>query len=313
MKNFLQRATSLLLVVAFLALIASSTLNNSTAASGLSSVSTTVANPDNQKKASVLTGENAKLHIKALRAQNKAVNRAVKDMEKMGRQIDWEHSTVLYTVDPSQAKNSSRADTKFRKASFAPETMSNADGEMTFVSYYGPDNYWDGTVYVTDYNTGATDVYNSTVDGYGSLEFNETSQEVYEVYYPPDGGPPQYEGGGGPGGGCGDGPCILEGPVAKLYKNNKLKKVDHSEAAHATRVIPVGFFGWLSRFFRCLGRATVYFAERCVSPSPSFRNNLICAVVGAFQAAGCCAAYNGRSRGPLNPNNTGPGGGYCYR
>lgn len=255
-------------------------------------------------KIETMRGESARQHVRALRARHKGLNRAMKDMEKKGRQVNWENSAVLFTIDPSISQ-AQRA--KYRNVAFSAQDayLQNADGEMSFISYYGADNTWDGTVYVTDYSTGATDVYNSVVDSGGYAEFTEAANEVYEVYYPPDGGEPI----GGGGGNCGGNyACLEEQQISKGQQNGAI----FQKASH-TRVFARGFFKWLWNFFKCLARSTSHFAERCVAPSPSFRNNLICAVVAAFQAAGCCALYTSRSRGPLNPNNTGPGGGWCYR
>lgn len=306
MKNSLRRLTNFVLAAAIFALTIP-----------IAPVSATVADKDKDKSAKKMEsfrGEAAKQHIRALRARHKGLNRAMKDMERMGRQVDWDQTAVLFTIDPAISQKDRDARAKIQNVSFSAQDsyMSNADGEMSFITYSGDGSYWDGTVYVTEYATGATDVYNSVVDSGGPIDFTESAYEIDEVYYPPDGGTPV---GGGGGGGCGGGDtrmlCYDEPMMTDNNKSNGNEAV-FQKASH-NRVLAYGFFSWLSKFFKCLGRATSYFAERCVAPSPSFRNNLICAVTAAFQAAGCCAANAKRSRGPLNPNSTGPGGGYCYR
>lgn len=303
MKNSLRRLMNFVLAAAIFALTIP-----------IAPVSATVQDKGKDKsgrKMESFRGEAAKQHIRALRARDKSLNRAMKDMEKLGKKVDWEQSAVLFTIDPAISQKERDARAKIQKVSLnAQDTyMSNADGEMAFITSYGDGTYWDGTVYVTEYATGATDVYNSVVDSGGPVDFTEYAYEIDEVYYPPGGGEPIREGGGGCGGG--DYRMLCEQQMMTGVEKNENKAV-FQKASH-NRVMAYGFFSWLSKFFKCLGRATSYFAERCVAPSPSFRNNLICAVTAAVQAAGCCAANAKRSRGPLNPNNTSPGGGYCYR
>jgi hypothetical protein len=262
------------------------------------------------KKMESFRGEAAKQHIRALRARHKGLNRAMRDMERLGKQVDWEQTAVLFTIDPAISQKDRDARSKIQKVSYVQDTyMSNADGEMSFITYSGDGSYWDGTVYVTEYATGATDVYNSVVDSGGPVDYTEYAHEIDEVYYPPDGGEPIREGGGS----CGGGDVRMLCDTQYITENKKTANEAVFQKASFNRVMAAGFFSWLSKFFKCLGKATVHFSERCVAPSPNFRNNLICAVTAAFQAAGCCAANAKRSRGPLNPNNTGPGGGYCYR
>ena len=61
---------------------------------------------------------------------------------------------------------------------------------MIFVTYGGPDSYWDGTVYVHDNYQEAT--YNAVVEDYESPE-TSVWEVVDELYYPPDGGDPERE------------------------------------------------------------------------------------------------------------------------
>ncbi|HEY0098043.1 MAG TPA: hypothetical protein VGB76_03715 [Pyrinomonadaceae bacterium] len=313
MKNSLRRLTNFVLAAAIFALTIP-----------IAPVSATVQDKGKDKSAKKMEsfrGEAAKQHVRALRARHKGLNRAMKDMEKMGKQVDWDQTAVLFTIDPSISQKDRDARAKIQNVSFSAQDsyQSNADGEMSFITYSGSGSYWDGTVYVTEYATGATDVYNSVVDSGGPVEFTESAYEFDEVYYPPDGGEPI---GGGGGGGCGGdgGMRTYDQPQMLCYEtmymtDGKTKSGNEAvfQKASFKRVMAYGFFSWLAKFFKCLGKATSHFAERCVAPSPNFRNNLICAVTAAFQAAGCCAANAKRSRGPLNPNNTGPGGGYCYR
>lgn len=294
MKNSLRQVMSVFLAFAVFAL----TLVTVPAAAATNPQATDNGQNNKLKKIETMRGESARQHVRALRARHKGLNRAMKDMEKQGRQVDWENSAVLFTIDPtiSQAQRA-----KYRNVAFSAQDayLQNADGEMSFITYHGADNNWEGTVYVTDYSTGATDVYNSVVDSGGFTEFTEAATPVYEAYYPPDGGDPS----------CGGNyKCMDTVIMAQGQQQGAI-----FQKASYPRVFAAGFLSWLSKFFKCLGRSTSYFAERCVAPSPSFRNNLICAVTAAFQAAGCCAANAKRSGGPLNPNSTGPGGGYCYR
>ncbi|HEV7905544.1 MAG TPA: hypothetical protein VGO96_17010 [Pyrinomonadaceae bacterium] len=308
MKNSLRRLTNLVLAAAIFAL--------TLPVAPVSVAAQDKGKDKSDKKLESFKGDSAKQHIRALRARNKSLNRAMKDMEKLGKQVDWEQSAVIFTIDPAISQKDRDARAKIQNVSFGAQDsyMSNADGEMAFITSAGSGSYWDGTVYVTEYATGTTDVYNSVVDSGGTIDFTESAYEIDEVYYPPGGGEPIREGGGDGGcGGTGIDPRRLcyDQPLMTDNKGSGNEAV--FQKASYNRVFAYGFFSWLSKFFKCLGRATSYFAERCVAPSPNFRNNLICAVTAAFQAAGCCAANAKRSRGPLNTNNTGPGGGYCYR
>ena len=172
MKNYVRPARGLVLVAIMMSLMLPMTFSSSVAANNDSPVS---PQPEQQidlpkqLPPGAYKGEAVRRRINALRATNKALNRAMKDKEKVGKTVNWELSAVLVFPAAKKKEVAKLSLPKMMNASFAPvsnsfapvqETLSDGTGEATFITYNGPDNTWDGTISVTDYYTGENAVYN---------------------------------------------------------------------------------------------------------------------------------------------------------
>ena len=298
MKNQVRSATGLLLVAIMISLLLPMTLTSSVAA-----VNASPAQPQSEQQTDlpkqlppgVFRGEAVRRRINALRATNKALNRAMKDKEKVGKTVNWELSAVLVFSAQKKQQVATLNLPRMMGTSFAPvqETLSDGTGEATFLTYNGPDNTWDGTISVTDYYTGENAVYNGEMWDFGATNDPAVWDVTYEAYYPPDGGSPTE---------CPAGRVCMEQQVQAKYNRAESSAaglmVKASYAPTTKSAAPVGFiFRWFSSFWRCFSRTAAFVGRQCVSPQPNIRNSLICAMAAGVYAAGCCARFSNQNSG----------------
>lgn len=301
MKNHVRYLTSFLLVAIMLSAILPMAASSTVAAGNIDPVQPAGGQ---QKELGdrlfpgAYRGDAVKRRINRLRATNKALDRAMRDKEKAGKQVAWELSAVLVFTAPKKTQLAQLNLPKMMGNSFAPEqaTLSDGTGEATFITYDGPESTWDGTISVTDYYTGENRVYNGEVWDFGAPDDPSVWDVTQEIYYPPDGGDPSECPPDG-------GPC----QVMLMSKNHEAGPSTGSmfvkaSYASATAEPPGAIFRWFSRFWRCFSRTAAFVGRQCVSPQPNIRNNFICALAAGVYAAGCCARYSG--------NNSGQG--ICY-
>jgi hypothetical protein len=296
MNNYVRSVTGLLLVAIMLSMLLPMPF--------ISPVRTVKASPvqpqreqeelPKQLAPGAYKGEAVRRRINALRATNKALNRAMKDKEKIGKTVNWELSAVLVFPE-AKKKQVAKLSLPKMAASFAPaqETLSDGTGEATFITYNGPDNTWDGTISVTDYYTGENYVYNGEMWDFGATNDPAVWDVTYEAYYPPDGSDPVE---------CpANGHCMIQ---PSQVKNNEAGSSAASQMVKASysptmkSASPPGFiFRWFSSYWRCFSRTAAFIGRVCVSPQPNIRNSLICAMAAGVYAAGCCARFSGQNSG----------------
>jgi hypothetical protein len=192
------------------------------------------------KKVKSFKGAAVKNHIDKLRVKNKGLARAMKEYAKKGLTPKWEDS--LSAVQVSETSAAGKAMGLFQQVSYVPqqEDYYEGDSEITFITYGGDLNYWDGIVYVhTAYqdDTYSGDLLTPTDDG--------TNWDVAnEVYYPPDGSTP-----------CdGSRACMMDQQVSKATPGNK-QKADRKAASltnHSASPIRPGLWGWLKNWWNCV-------------------------------------------------------------
>jgi hypothetical protein len=123
--------------------------------------------------------------IKQLRAENKGMARAMRDLERKGLRPAFDQSVTLLEIRKT-AVSRERVN-PFVKASFQSETFSEDGYEMTFVSYDdGDPNTWEGVIYEHDPD-GNEYEYTASIDISGE---QETWSRLEETYYPWDGSQP---------------------------------------------------------------------------------------------------------------------------
>lgn len=296
MKKHVRSITGLLLVAVMLSLMLPMTFT-----SPASAVKASPAQPQPEQEQELprqlapgaYKGEAVRRRINALRATNKALNRAIKDKEKVGKTILWELSAVLVFKEEKKKQvaklNLPRMATSFAP-SFAPaqETLSDGTGEATFITYSGPDNTWDGTISVTDYYTGENYVYNGEMWDFGATNDPAIWDVTYEAYYPSDGSDPIE---------CPiNQPCMLQ-PAQVKHNQTGPSTSSMMVKASFTPAKPGFIWRWFSSYWRCFSRTAAFVGRQCVSPQPNIRNSLICAMAAGVYAAGCCARFSGQNSG----------------
>lgn len=203
----------------------------------LASSSSPTSADKSDKKVKTFKGAAVKRHIEKQRLKNKGLERAIREYAKKGLSPRWEESVILQQV--SETSNVDKPQGLFQRVSYLAqeETYVEGDSQITFITYGGDLNYWDGIVYVhTPYadDTYSGDFLTPTDDG--------TNWDVVnEVYYPPDGGTP-----------CdGSRACMVEGPVAKAspkqQANDKMTSLAHGSA----KAVKPGLWGWLKNWWSC--------------------------------------------------------------
>lgn len=288
MKNSLRSAASLALVTMMLALSVLTLPHLSTSASAIAqgNAQSRGANAkDNSVKVS--TGDTVKQRVQQLRLTDKALNRALKDMEKMGKLPNWEASAVIKQLQAP--KKVEVASLNFVPASFKlqdSQSWNDSSGnEMIIITAYGDDSYWDGTINTYDASTGQRDTYNGSVDDLTAGD-PDSSDVVDELYYPPDGGDPIREGGSG---GCTREYACFQTEVMAANTSDT-GKASMTKASLTSAARPVGFVGWFKRYFRCIKRCMALATQFCFHQYPnSFRRFFYCLAIGGTAASITCA------------------------
>lgn len=319
MKSLFRDATSMALVVLMIGLMFPAV----TLRAGVSQKSSPKSAPTDEETgrftpfkdrlpAGVLKGEEAQQRVSRLRAKSKALHRAMTDKERQGKKINWQASAVIVFAKPDARRPQAAqfGGAVFMNASFSPEqqTLSDGSGEVTFITYDGAPNTWDGTIYRTDYYTGESEVFNADMYDFGAADNPEMWDVTQEVYYPADGGEPcatndrptyQY-----------DQPMMVSPCSAVSIPQLKdggdgsavMWNASFAGAPRSPRAVG-SIWRWFTNFWRCYSRTMAYRGAVCVSPQPNIRNNLICFIAAGIYAAGCCARFA--------HNNAGRG--YCYQ
>jgi hypothetical protein len=272
--------------------------------------------PGNQngKKIQVLKNDAAKLRVKQLLGKSKALKRALKDLERLGKSPDWEKSGV-FTEESNNESKGPIAPSRFGASSFAPQEQIYNDGagsEMVMITASGPEEYWSGVIYTHDATTGLDATYTAVLTGLVMAQL-DTMDVIDELYYPPDGSSPIREEpptpvdtGGGPGGF--ENP-LLELPVAKNnLKSTPSVSVGMINAAFSkgTATAPrAGIIGWFKRYFRCVKRCQALTTLTCFNtfavprpgmPYPNYQGFFVCLGFGALASSIVCA-FNTHSCG----------------
>jgi hypothetical protein len=220
-----------------------------------------------------LKGEALRLLVSKLRARNKGFDRAMRDMERMGKKPLWEASAAI----PLKSKKRNQV-AMFRPAAYtAPQdTISDGNGgEMVFITFDGPDSTWDGTVYVQDSERQAT--YNAVIEDYDVNSDSGSWDVVDEVYYPPEGGDPYRE---EP---CGGEYCLMTKtkPLPRQTRADSYIDASYTEA-------PVAFGGgWFRNWWNCTRTGCGQAVVGCAS-SPTFRRLFTCSAIGCTARAIAC-------------------------
>jgi len=298
MKKHVRSATGLLLVAIMLGLMLPMAFTSSVGA-----VNTSPEQPQPEQQTDLpkqlppgaYRGEAVRRRINALRATNKALNRAMKDKERLGKTIAWELSAVLVFPEGKKKQVAKLNLPKMMGTSFAPvqEALSDGTGEATFITYNGADNTWDGTISVTDYSTGENYVYNGEMWDFGATNDPAIWDVTSETYYPPDGGDPVQ---------CAPNqPCVMQPAYAKNNETGSSAgslMMKTSFGSTTKSAAPPGFiWRWFSSYWKCFSRTAAFIGRQCVSPQPNIRNSLICAMAAGVYAAGCCARFSGSNYG----------------
>jgi hypothetical protein len=234
----------------------------------------------------VLRGTAVKDYVQKLRLKDKALNRALKDMEKWGKLPNWESSAVIKEVPASKKETAS---VKFQPASFTQDQYwSDGNGnEMVIITAYGAESSWDGTIHTYEASTGESSTYNGIVDDLVSND-PDTSDVVDELYYPPGGGDPVREGGGD--GGCGSARLCFDTPYVTSNKNTSGKANIVNASATSNTKPAAGFVGWFKRYFRCIKRCMALATQSCFQRyGNNFRSFFVCLAIGGTAASITCA------------------------
>jgi hypothetical protein len=299
MKNLLRSVMSLLLI----ALIFSLTLSAATPPSGTAPAPCKAADNQGRGKVQTLKNDAAKLRIKQLENKKKALKRALKDMEKLGKTPVWEQSAVFIQepVEPTAKLNFPRLGAN----SFAPEDVQTfndgAGSEMVLITESGPEEYWSGIVYVYDATTGLDSTYTAVLTGLVMTDLS-TMDVIDELYYPPDGGAPIREEPPTPvdgGGGKDINPLLEINVVKNEMKSSPTTTITNAsfKAGSATAPRP-GIIGWFKRYFRCVKRCQALTTLTCFNifamprpgmPYPNYQGFFVCLSFGALASSIVCA------------------------
>lgn len=291
MNRLLRSATSFLLVTLMMSLTVLTSPFPSASANANAIQNSKEKAPD--KRVKVLKGEAVKQLIQERRRTNKALDRALRDMEKLGKYPDWESSAFIKDVQPPKGAQTPKQSTVapvFRKVSYSPQQeqqyFSDGNGnEMTVITAYGDDAVWDGTIHTYDASTGVYETYNGVVDDTitGDLD---SSDVIDELYYPQGGGDPVRE---EP---CYSGERCMQMEVQLASSGSAAGRLQVVNASYAPAVKSpantVGFMGWFKRYFRCIKRCQALRTAACASQS-TFRKFFICLAIGATASSIQCA------------------------
>lgn len=276
---------------------------NETSAFGLNAILSDVK----EKKFKVLKGDAVKLRFNQLRTKDKAFNRAIKDLEKINKRINW-NASVIYLEESDTNTATVLKSSVFRPASFNSFNSFNStfdtDGygnEMVIMATEGDQSYWDGTIYVHDAETGNSDTYNAVVNDFDS-EDPEGMTVVDELYYPPDGGAPYreqpaYSGYYSPYESfqTRENYQMMDYQMQQMKNNNGPRKkgvISKASYSLAEKAKARKFFTYIWRYIKCVGKCSLVLAERagCAGiAATSTRNRLNCFIAQAANAAFRCA------------------------
>ena len=298
MRNFLRSAMSLLLVATIFSLALAKTPFLAVPAPCQS------ANNQGKSKIQTLRGDAAKLRIQQLQGKNKALKRALKDMEKIHKTPVWESSNV-FTQLPADGPTTRIVPSRSGGNSFAaqdPQTFNDGAGsEMVMVTESGPEDYWSGIIYVHDATTGLDSTYTAILTGLLMTDL-DTMDVIDELYYPPDGSSPiREEPPTVPDPGTGGGGFINPFEELLIAKNNvkspavTMTNAGFKGSAATTRP---GIIGWFKRWFRCIRRCeslaaltcfTIFAARPLPNGHANFNGYFQCLRLGGLAAAIACA------------------------
>jgi hypothetical protein len=225
-----------------------------------------------EKKVKTFKGAAVKRQVEKRRLKNKGLERAIREYARRGLSPRWDDSVIIQQVPEASAADKPKG--LFQPASYHPqdETYTEGDTEITFITYSGDLNSWDGIVYVhTPYqdDTYSGDFLTPTDDG-------SNWDLINEVYYPPDGSTP-----------CdGSRPCMDQGPVSKAAPGRKAKAAGESaRLAHSgAKALRPGLWGWLKSWWGCTRFGCSVAWNYC--PSNGYR--FLCRVAGCVYAAFGC-------------------------
>lgn len=251
------------------------------------------------KKFKVLKGDAAKLRANQLRTKDKAFNRAIKDLEKLNKKINWEAS-VVYLEDTEATSASLLGTPTFSPVSLKSPLEVDAYGnEMVSIATAGDQSYWDGTFYVHDAETGNSDTYNAVVSDFNSDD-PEGLTVTDELYYPPDGGSPYREQPAYPGYTSPyetlqtrDGYYMDQQMMARNNDGSQ-KKAEFSKASYTLtgKAKTRKFFSYIWHFTKCLGKCSYILSDRagCAGiAATATRDRFSCFIAQAANAAFRCA------------------------
>jgi hypothetical protein len=214
-------------------------------------------------------GEAVRLRALQLRSKNKGFARAMRDMEARGLRPVWEQSVTILSMEVETTAQSTPKSQLVRRVSYAPQTIIEGDTELTFVTYdNGNPETWEGLIYVrTSYDEST---YEALFDTPG-LDYNYWDV-TWEIYYPSDGGDPQ----------CAGGPC----PILSRYESRPDQRARIVKAAYSPSLAvsaPLGFRGWVSRWWGCFKGSCGAVINSCSGPG-----RVPCVALGCTGAAIKC-------------------------
>lgn len=94
-------------------------------------------------------GEGARLRAQQLRSTNKAIARAMKELESRGMSPKWDQSlTVFQTRSDSTTNANGEA---LKKVSY-PQTWVDGSYELTLITYSSSNSQWEGIIYLHNPN-----------------------------------------------------------------------------------------------------------------------------------------------------------------
>ena len=308
MRTFLRSAMSLVLIAAIFSLTLAGTPPPPASTPAPAPCAAAAENNGHRGKVQMLKGDAAKLRIQQLAGKDKALKRALKDMEKLGKSPVWESSAV-FTQLPAEAPVAQIVPSRFGGNGFAPQDVQafndGAGSEMVMVTESGPEDYWAGVVYVHDATTGLDSTFTAVITGLVMSQLDSVDV-IDELYYPPDGSAPlreeapltpYYDLGDGSGGGKFISPLLDVQESKNDVKASPAGKM--TNAAFRPGTSPrAGIFGWFKRYFRCVKRCTalttltcfnVFATPRPGQPYPNYQGFFVCLSFGALASSIVCA------------------------
>jgi hypothetical protein len=199
----------------------------------------------------------------------------MRDMEARGLRPVWEQSVTILSMEVETTAQSTPKSQFVRWVSYASQTIIEGDTELTFVTYdNGNLETWEGLIYVrTSYDESTYEAAFNTP----GLDYYYWDV-VWEVYYPSDGGNPQ----------CGGGPC----PVLSRYESQPDYPFGFDQKATIVKAAyspspavsaPLGFRGWVSRWWGCFKGSCSAVISSCSGPG-----RVPCIALGCTGAAIKC-------------------------